>query len=179
VLDVGCGSGEGLKILAGTARKAVGIDLDERLKRNDLDIQIKDLREIPDKSFDAVVCIDVIEHVEDDEALVRQLIRVARKYVFVSTPNFAVNLNLWPYHVREYTPREFDRLFAQFGDIRFFGGSPSGDVVKEIKAKPVYYLINDLYCFRITIWMARIVKRLLLLRVYSHQALTVKLHEDS
>ena len=62
VLDVGCSAGEGLKLLADRAREAIGIDLDERMKREDLQIQIKSLSEVPDKSTDVSVSVDVIEH---------------------------------------------------------------------------------------------------------------------
>src|SRR5688572_28607579 len=86
VLDVGCGSGEGLRVLATRATTALGIDLDERLQRSDVNVEIKSITDVPDKSFDVVVCLDVIEHVEADRAFIAELFRVARQTVFVSTP---------------------------------------------------------------------------------------------
>jgi SAM-dependent methyltransferase len=173
VVDVGCGSGEGLKLLAAKAQRAVGIDLDERLMRRDLDIRITDISQLPDNSFDVVVCIDVIEHVEDDEAFVKQLARVARRLLFVSTPNYAVHRNLHPYHVREYTPYEFKRLFSSYGRVALFGGSSTGETRQEITRRYSYYLVNALYTFNLTILLAKVLKRILLMKVWPHQAVIV------
>jgi 2-polyprenyl-3-methyl-5-hydroxy-6-metoxy-1,4-benzoquinol methylase len=70
-LDVGCGSGEGLMLLAEKADRATGLDIDERLNREGLEICIQDISLLPNESFDVVVCIDVIEHVEDDRAFLK------------------------------------------------------------------------------------------------------------
>ena len=173
VLDVGCGSGEGLKVLGARSRKAVGIDLDERLRRLDLDIQIKNITAIPDRSFDVVVCIDVIEHVETDQEFVENLARVARRLVFVSTPNFAVSRNRHRYHVREYLPDEFVQLFSRYGRIVLFGGDSTGYVRQVIRRRFVYFALNRLYALRITLILAKILKRLLFLRVWPHHAVVV------
>lgn len=70
-------------------------------------------RAIPfdDASFDLVTALDVIEHVEEDEAILREAYRVARPrgIVAISTPAFQ---SLWSYndeingHWRRYAPRE-------------------------------------------------------------------------
>jgi 2-polyprenyl-3-methyl-5-hydroxy-6-metoxy-1,4-benzoquinol methylase len=179
VLDVGCGSGDGLKLLSVHAKQATGIEVDERLKREDLDIEIKSLPEVPDCSTDVTVCVDVIEHIEDDREFARQLVRVAREAVFVSTPNYAVSRNEWPFHVREYTPRQFESLFAPYGEISVFGGDSSGDTRKQIKAKALYYFVNDLYCRPATVWLAKLVKRILLMKVWPHQGLMIYLERQA
>lgn len=173
VLDVGCGSGEGLKLLAAKAQRAVGIDLDERLMRPDLDVRIVDISQLPDHSFDVVVCIDVIEHVEEDEAFVKQLARVAGRLLFVSTPNYALHRNLHPYHVREYTPYEFTRLFSSYGKVALVGGNATGETRQEITRRYSYYLVNALYTFKPTVLLAKVLRRLLLMKVWAHQAVIV------
>jgi hypothetical protein len=145
------------------------------MKREDVKIEIKDLADVPDKSTDVSVCVDVIEHVEDDLEFVRQIVRVSRKLVFVSTPNYTASRNAWPYHVREYTPRQFERLFSPYGAVRVFGGESSGEVVSEISARSKYYFLNDLYCRDATLWPARILRRLLLTRIWPHQAAILSL----
>lgn len=178
VLDVGCGSGEGLKLLAAQARHATGIDLDERLRRPDLDVQIKSIADMPDKSYDCVVCLDVIEHVTDDKDFLDQLFRVARKAVFVSTPNFTMSRNRHPYHVREYTPAEFASLFDTRGALTLYGGSAHGHEQAEIARRPSYFLVNALYTWKPTLLAAKVLKRVLGVRVWKHNAALVRLRDE-
>jgi len=175
VLDVGCGSGEGLRLLSSEASSAVGIDLDPRLVQPDLKIYSKDVTEMPDKSFDVVACVDVIEHVQEDRLFLDQLVRVAREIVFVSTPNYTVSKNSHPYHVREYRPREFEQLFVGLGDVKILGGNSTGEKRQEILRRSFYYWINDLYLSPGTILLAKVLKRLLFTKVWAHQAAVVSL----
>jgi SAM-dependent methyltransferase len=175
VLDVGCGSGEGLRILANRATSALGIDLDERLRRSDVNVEIKSVTEVPDKSFDVVVCLDVIEHVEADQAFVAELFRVARKAVFVSTPNYSVSFNRHPYHIREYTPWEFARLFDGYGDVTLYGGTAKGFERVVITRPRAYALVGALYRWKPTILAAKVLKRLLRITMWKHHAAVVRL----
>lgn len=175
VLDVGCGSGEGLKLLSARADEALGIDLDERLDRPDVNVRIQSVSDIPDKSFDIVVSMDVIEHVENDAAFVADLFRVARKAVFVTTPNYAVSRNRHPYHVREYTPSEFERLFAGYGHIELMAGSAHGFEHVPVTRRRAYFLVNALYCWKPTVPVAKVLKRLLRIKVWKHNAALVRL----
>jgi SAM-dependent methyltransferase len=174
VLDVGCGSGEGLKILTAHARSAMGIDLDDRLRRPDVHVEIKSIADMPDKSFDVVVCMDVIEHVVDDKAFVAELFRVARKAVFVTTPNYAMSRNRHPYHVREYTPAEFTHLFEGYGDMTLYAGSAHGFEQVEITRRWPYFLVNALYVWKPTQIAAKVLKRVLGVKVWKHNAALVR-----
>jgi hypothetical protein len=51
---------------------------------------------LPDQSFDFVAVLDVLEHVEGAHAALRELLRLARRAVFVSLPN----LNSLKYRAR-------------------------------------------------------------------------------
>ena len=115
MLDVGAGLGDGLRILRQQASVVEGQDLDPRLA--DRGIHIVSIDEIPDRSCDVVTSIDVIEHIEDDGWFVRSLARIARQGIFVTTPNWTASRCQWPYHLREYTPRQLERL-----DTRAEGG---------------------------------------------------------
>jgi SAM-dependent methyltransferase len=175
VLDVGCGSGEGLKLLSATASHALGIDLDARLHRPDVSVEIKSVTDVPDKSFDVVVCLDVIEHVEADRAFLDELFRVARKAVFVTTPNYAMTFNRNPYHVREYTPWQFARLFEGRGTVTIFSGTAKGRDISRMRRPFSYGLIGAMYRWKPTLLLAKALKRILRVKVWGHQAALVHL----
>lgn len=138
VLDSGCGTCKGLDLLAKYAREVRGHDLDPRLERPD--VFIGSLSEIPSQSVDVVTSIDVIEHVEDPEGFIRELMRIARVGAFLSTPNWTGSRCQWPYHLREYTPREWYDLLRPLGKCEFYKGTPSGSEVYLIKHERAFEL---------------------------------------
>lgn len=79
---------------------------------------------IKSESVDAVVALEVIEHVKDAKAVVCEIRRILKPagICVVSTPNRLANgtgmIPDNPYHVQEYTPDEFKTLlrfaFAEF-----------------------------------------------------------------
>ena len=75
VLDVGCGDKPYLPYFA-TAAEYVGVDIDEG-SRADLIGPVERLP-VDDASFDLVLCVQVLEHVDDPAAAVRELNRVVR-----------------------------------------------------------------------------------------------------
>src|SRR3954468_15424434 len=83
-LDVGCGTGANGPVLAARAAFAVGIDaspvplgLGERTHAARLRGDANALP-FPDGSFDLVVALDVLEHLDDDAGGARELYRVLR-----------------------------------------------------------------------------------------------------
>ena len=62
-------------------------------------------------SFDSVVCSEVIEHVEDDLALVNSLVALAAKTVIITTPCKVVDD---PGHLRTYTQGTLVDLCGDF-----------------------------------------------------------------
>ncbi len=159
VLDVGCGLGDGLRILQEEAVLAEGQDLDPRLARSD--VKIVDISEIPDQGYDVVTSMDVIEHVEDPPAFLRHLARIARVGFFLTTPNWTASRCHWPFHLREYTPREFAELLRPVGDVVLFKGTCSGSVIHEVRHPLAYYRLNDFRNWWPTALLTRCVNRLL------------------
>jgi len=108
-LDAGAGTGYGVEILRAAGAEAEGFDL---LPAGPL-VQQARIEDYPAQSFDWVVALDVLEHVEDDAGFLVQMRRAARFGVFFSTPNW----NQWgsqnPYHIRDYTPEELMGLVGQ------------------------------------------------------------------
>lgn len=125
VLDVGCGVGAGVKILQKTAAKVDGIDVDERLRSVYSEIIVGDLDNIPDKSYDCITCVDVIEHVVEDRKFFNNLRRVAREKIFFTTPNYYRSECGNVAHCREYTIPQFMNLFRP---REVWSASPDGKV---------------------------------------------------
>ncbi|MDD5037926.1 MAG: methyltransferase domain-containing protein [Dehalococcoidales bacterium] len=97
VLDVGCGKGEPMMAINRHQHYlTVGIDVFEpylrECRRQGIHHQylLGDIRKLPfrDKSFDVVLCMEVLEHLEraDGEKLLRDMERTARKQVLLTTP---------------------------------------------------------------------------------------------
>jgi SAM-dependent methyltransferase len=179
VLDAGCGLGKGLEILMQTNPVVVGQDLDPRLASKN--VIIGPLDAIASKSFDFVTSMDVIEHVEDDRSFVANLCRIAREGVFVTTPNWTITRCVWPYHLREYTPRELNALFEHYGKVRLFKGDSAGANVYPVRFPGLYYIANDMRSFPLTSFITRVTNKLLpdSQRILGHNALFVSLNERS
>jgi SAM-dependent methyltransferase len=138
VLDVGFGLGYGITILSIKADSVQGIDIDKKcveyckgalLGRNPklISLDVYNGKRIPfdDKTFDIVTCIDVLEHVEDYEAFLLELMRVSRRGVFISTPNRrsentngdGTPKNYW--HIREWNYSELDKIVIKCGSVEW------------------------------------------------------------
>jgi SAM-dependent methyltransferase len=88
-------------------------------------------------TFDAVVCSEVIEHVEDPAALVRELYRVVRKggHLLLSSP-FLFPIHGDPYDYHRLTETRLRRLLQNFSEVQIAvsGYFPSviGDILKRM-----------------------------------------------
>lgn len=98
VLDLGCGGGELLALLAHQrdATRLLGVELDEGLilqaLRRGFDVVQSDLErglpDLADKSFDYAVLSQTLQSIVRTEAIVEEVLRVGRRAI-VSFPNFA------------------------------------------------------------------------------------------
>lgn len=176
ILDAGCGLGKGLEILRRNNPVVSGQDLDPRITGED--IAITTLDQIASKSVDVVTSVDVIEHVEDDHGFARELCRIARESVFVTTPNWTITRCEWPYHLREYTPEELEAMFAPYGEVSLYKGNAAGTMVYPVKHPRQYHRANHLRAHSLTAFPTRCVNRLLpeSWRILGHNAVLVKLY---
>ena len=148
VLDVGCGLGYGINILSIKAAEVYGVDVDKKsidYCRDNVfgkNPKLKELKHydryhlpFKDNEFDTVTCVDVIEHVENYDAFIGELLRVAKNFVVLSTPNRRPEYtnpdgtpkNYW--HLREWSFEELDNILKQHKamvDWRFLNGSWDG-----------------------------------------------------
>lgn len=108
VLDVGCGAGQVVGRLTQAGYEAHGVDVSEpniaRASRHSPHCRMYDGRHLPfpDRHFAAVGALNVLEHVEEPEAFVAELVRVAAPggRVVLSSPNFFRVLGWRDYHPR-------------------------------------------------------------------------------
>lgn len=99
--DVGCGAGDLWRVLGARFARCIGVDAiryaglpeDVDFRRADLDTAALP---IADGSADVAAAVEVIEHLENPRALVRELVRVARPggWIVVTTPNQLSMLSL-------------------------------------------------------------------------------------
>jgi ubiquinone/menaquinone biosynthesis C-methylase UbiE len=139
VLDVGCGCGYGSHYLAlHGASVVLGVDTAEdalrfareRYSHPTLGFALMNAGRLAvDSAFDLVTCFEMIEHVEDAPAVLSQISGVMSKdgILLVSTPNKAVYVaggrgGTNPFHRREYTLQEFERLLTnEFATVSIIG----------------------------------------------------------
>jgi SAM-dependent methyltransferase len=129
VLDVGMGVGYGMNLLSIKAKEVHAVDVDKKaveyctkanLGKNPKvkKLSLYDGYNLPykDNYFDVVTNIDVIEHVEDYDRFIDELLRVAKRAVVIATPNRrpeytnpdGTPTNYW--HLREWSYKEFDKI---------------------------------------------------------------------
>lgn len=122
LLEIGCGPGANLRELAPRAEIAVGIDLEMRALTHCRDlapVQSDALFPLPfaDATFDAVMLVDILEHLAELHALVDEIARVLRPggVVVVMVPS---GPGLWSYwdemhgHYRRFTKSALAEVFT-------------------------------------------------------------------
>ena len=137
VLDAGSGSGYGTATLAAAgAGSVIGVDISAEAVAEATAVFGEQCRFVTgdvgalafdSSSFDLVTCFEVIEHVEHQEQVLDELVRVLRPggVLAISSPNRLVYPAGNPFHTHEFTPAELDELLrARFGHVRLYRQSP-------------------------------------------------------
>ena len=122
ILEIGCGTGHNLAMLAGFGQ-VDGLELDDearalsekRLGRTVMRSPLPELGEVPDRQYDLIGAFDVIEHIDDDSAALASIaakLKPAGKFVmtvpahqWMWTAHDVVN-----HHKRRYSRRSLKLL---------------------------------------------------------------------
>lgn len=133
LLDVGCGDGYFLDVAKERGWTVFGTEYNERTvaKCRERGILMQqgplDPKNYPADHFDVITSFEVIEHVQDPDADIRNMAQLLRKggYVYMTTPNFrslakwmagpnwsVVN---WPEHLNYFTPHTLGLCMANNG----------------------------------------------------------------
>jgi SAM-dependent methyltransferase len=154
VLDAGVGEGYGAALLARSARRVVGLELDPVVaghvgaRYHGVAILRADLQAVPvaDGTVDAVVTLQVIEHLWDQPDFLAECARVLRPggRLHCATPNrltFSPGAGpddrpLNPFHTRELTAAELAALVADAGlAVESLVGLHHGPVLHDLDAR--------------------------------------------
>lgn len=151
VLEIGFGEGYGSEILEPFVKEYVGVEVEgeavahaaAKYGRPRASFVHYDGMALPfdEASFDVVIAFQVLEHVRDPEAFLREAGRVGKPgaYVLIVTPNRNHRLGdgerPWNrYHVREFSPIELAEVVGSvFESVEIFGvqGSPAMNEIEK------------------------------------------------
>lgn len=133
VLDLGCGLGGYSRALAQRGFEITALDVVpeyvDRARSIGVPAELYDGERLPleDGSVDTVILLEVLEHLDDPAALLREARRVARKGVLVTTPNCTQDFGEVPVefsHMLDVDHRQFFTEASLRGLLdEVFGGS--------------------------------------------------------
>lgn len=159
LIDIGCGSNSSIRFFSDDL-DATGVDgfapaieasKQSGIHKRYLLMDLKDIgKKLPEKSYDCVLCADVIEHFEKDQS--RQFIgileRIARKRVILFTPNGyvpqgAIDGNEFQIHRCGWEVEELEALGYSVTGI--YGYKPLRGECANYKIKPAILgkLVSD------------------------------------
>lgn len=138
VLDIACGEGFGSAMLAKHAESVFGVDIDPkavahagtRYSHENLQFLVGSCSNIPlpDASIDVVVSFETIEHHDDHNGMMSEIVRVMRPggVLIISSPDKLVYSDERAFHnkfhVRELYSEEFDALLkSNFSHVTMLG----------------------------------------------------------
>ena len=126
LLDIGCGAGNMIHHLSHYGQ-VKGLEIDERpvnkARERGYDVDLFDATQrmpFDDNTFDAITALDVIEHNEDDLAILADSYRILKPggHLIITVPAF---MWLWTHnddlnaHIRRYTAAELKQKLTQTG----------------------------------------------------------------
>ncbi len=136
ILDIGCGEGESLLRLTAAHPQVnirAGIDVlpnslqlaQTRLPHASFSLADAGRLPFPDRSFDLVICLEVLEHLPQPALALQEICRVARQRVLLSVPHepffqagsllrgkYLRHFGNHPEHINHWNPRSFRQFIS-------------------------------------------------------------------
>jgi ubiquinone/menaquinone biosynthesis C-methylase UbiE len=153
VLEIGCGEGYGSSLISEMALRVTAADNDKsvieyaksKYKKDNLEFIHFDGLTLPftDSTFDTVVLFQVIEHIKEDKAFLKEIKRVLKTSgrLILTTPNREYRLKpgqkpWYKHHVREYSREELEDLlksvFSEINNYSITAGQEIFDMQKKV-----------------------------------------------
>lgn len=120
VLDVGCDKGQLARFLPEHSTYT-GVDMSQEADIN-LDLDSGKRLPISDKSYDLVLCLETLEHLEQVHFMLDELFRVSSKYIFITLPN-PLSRVFFSYYLGKKFTNNIEKQ-KQFGTHMKFYGLP-------------------------------------------------------
>ncbi|RKS97780.1 class I SAM-dependent methyltransferase [Chryseobacterium defluvii] len=181
VLDFGCGSGYGTKMLSEHAESVTGVDISKEAvdfaKENytSSNLKFKTIPEISNETFDIITSFQVIEHVPNDNRYVDDLKKLLNPggYLLISTPDKTNRLfnhiqQPWNiFHLKEYTAGNLKHLLQKhFSKVEVLKiGSEADFVLDEINRTKKQKIITlpctlSIYPYSLRVFLLKLLKSL-------------------
>ena len=148
LLEIGCGVGRGIEELQKSVENYTAIDKNETLidklskqypSYTFLSGNIPPLSSLESAAYDVVVSFQVIEHIQKDKEYLKEIHRVLKPggKAIITTPNRLRSFTRNPWHVREYTPEQLEKLSLKYFSIVDVHGVYGNEKVEK------YYKQNE------------------------------------
>jgi len=147
ILDVGCGTGAYDRVLANMGHEVIGIDYSEyaiykaveKSKGKDIQYLISAVPYLPFKneSFDLVICIGVLQYVENEQDMICEIKRVLKNkegiLILITLNSFSIRVffkkvieifhikNKKEINERRYNPFKLKNMFKDFSEFKIVG----------------------------------------------------------
>ena len=153
ILDVGCGDGHFSQYIQGKFKEIHGAEIAEEAahiaQRRSMFVSLLDINEsLPykDKTFSAVSCLDVIEHLFDPVSVLKEICRVLRPngQLVLTTPNIRYFRNLYKLICRGVFPHtSSDTFIWGGGHLHYFTRKDLSVLLKMAGFKKIDFYINQ------------------------------------
>jgi len=189
VLDAACGTGYGSEILSGTVKKVVGLEKSrhaiswarKNYQKANIEFYQADLNkqlDLLDNYFDAIISFETLEHVANQENMLREFKRVLKPkgLLIISTPDREIITDkagtINKFHIKELSKREFLLLLSKYFQFDSLYGQMEYVPLSSIKR--IIKLIAKLDILGVRHWIEHTFK----LRDYIHRLFTSEAFSD-